>query len=178
MNNIKNIKYTKNTKLIKTRKNTKCKSRRISIRIKGQNYLRNLSSIKLLHTTTDTRRTHTMQHKLLRTHKYCDQKFGFIADPNYTHYANKAIVLQRTPTSQYFNPIINLTFHNLCTRYSPPIGTKQLLGLGHKFIPQRPLPKQNLYSTFTDFARNDRLKYTFSDNDHNTEKITKNDRKI
>lgn len=135
--------------------------------MKRWNYLRNLRSIQLLQTSTNTRRTHFIRHTLHCTHKYCDQKFGFVANPTYTHRSNKAIIVQNTPHLP--QPL---------QTHSPPTNNIQLLGLGHKFIPQRSLPTQNLYSTFTEFARNVCLKYTFSDNNHNTNEFNKNDRKI
>ena len=146
--------------------------------MKRRNYLRYLRSIQLLQTSTETRRTHSICHTLHRTTTYCRQKFGFVVNPTYTHWSNKTTVLKSVSTSKYFNPITNLTFHNLCKKHAPPTGTKQLLGLGHKFIPQRPLPTQNLHSTFSEFARNVRLKYTFSDDNQNSNTFTKNDRKI
>ena len=102
--------------------------------------------------------------------------YGFVANPNLTHWHNCRNKISQLTTSQYFHDIKNLTFHNLCIQHTPPPGTKYLLGLGHKFIPQRAFPTSLLQPTFQDFNRNTRLKYTFAGQPHNS--LTKNDKKI
>ena len=55
-----------------------------------------------------------------------------------------------------------MTYHNLCKKEHPPIGTKLLLGLGAKFIPQRWYAQPNVEHSINDFNRNIRIKHTFA----------------
>jgi len=70
------------------------------------------------------------------------------------------------PTNIYFGKPHNLTYHNLCTKHEPPPGTKQLLGLGPKFIIQTFRPKIDYDQTFRAFRRDARLKHFFSNPDN------------
>ena len=67
------------------------------------------------------------------------------------------------PTKIYFNTPMNMMFHNLCTRLTPPSGLGRLLGLGSKFIIQKKNPKLKLHETLEDIRRDVRLKYFFAD---------------
>ena len=99
-----------------------------------------------------------------------------LGTPDFTHWSNKILAIQQQPANKYFAKISNLTFHNLCNKFSPPPGTHWLLGLGPKFIPQWKHPQTNLTHTFTAFVRDVRSKYNFAGIQSN--QISKNEQKI
>ena len=155
---------------------TKRQSRRITLKNKQKAHNKFLRSLRILQSTTSSRSTHFLHCQHSKTMKHCIRTYGFIANPNLTHWHNCKHKLSQLTPSTYFNSINNLTFHNLCINHTPPPGTKNLLGLGHKFIPQRAFPKLLLQPTLTDFNRDIRLKYTFAGVQSNS--LTKNDKKI
>ena len=156
---------------------TKRISRRITLRNKKKQYNTYLRSLPILHTTPFTRSQHFLKIKQNKTIRHCNLKYGFTANPNHTHWTNCKHKISQLPTTKYFNDnITNLTFHNLCINQTLPPGTRHLLGLGHKFIPQRSFPNPLPLSTFQDFNRNVRLKYAFAGIP--SDPLTKNDRKI
>ena len=154
----------------------KRQSRRITLKNKQKIHTKYLRSLRILQTTTSSRSRHFLHYQYSKTIRYCTNQYGFTANPNLTHWQNCKNKISQLPTSTYFNSITNLTFHNLCINHSPPPGTKHLLGLGHKFIPQRAFPKLVLQPIFTEFNRSIRLKYTFAGQQSNS--LTKNDKKI
>ena len=64
---------------------------------------------------------------------------GHVADPNKTPYKNATDIIGNTPISK----LDNSTFHNLCTKLSPPHGIEDLLGLGLKFCIENEKPTQD-----------------------------------
>ena len=155
---------------------TKRKSRQITLRQKKKLHNTYLLSLSILQTTPSIRSTHYLHMKHNQTIKHCNSRYGFTANPNLTLWTNCKDRLRNLPMTTYFNNINNLTFHNLCTHHKPPPGTRHLLGLGHKFIPQRAFPTPLPQSTFQEFKRNVRLRYTFAGLD--SDPLTKNDKKI
>ena len=154
----------------------KRQSRRITIKNQRKLRIKYLRSLRILQTTPSSRSKYFLHLQHSQTLKYCMDNYGFIANPNKTHWYNCRNKISQLTTAQYFNNIQNLTFHNLCVKHTPPLGTKYLLGLGHKFIPQRAFPTSILQTTFQEFNRNTRLKYTFAGQSPNS--LTKNDKKI
>ena len=152
------------------------KSRRITLRKQQQNYIQQLKSLRILHTTPAIRRDHFLHCSQRTIIQHCIQKYNYVANPNKTHWVNCRNALGNTLAHTFFNSITNLTFHNLCVKFSPPSGTKQLLGLGHKFIPLRAYPSLNLHETFDSFARDVRLKYAFAGTI--SDPLSKNQKKI
>ena len=108
--------------------------------------------------------------------KICNKNYGFTANPHLHCWANLLNTLQHKNCQSYFDDIKNLTFHNLCTETKIPPGTKQLLGLGPKFIPKTKYPTFDPTETLTQFTRDVRLKYFFSDT--SSDPLTTNYRKI
>ena len=152
-------------------------SRRISIRRNRKTFFKKFRHMPTLQHTPTTTALHTYHQATTHTTEYCNRNFGFTANPNLTHWENcKQILQQTTYNKQKNQPIKNLTFHNLCSKYKPPPGTKNLLGLGHKFIPQRHFPKPILHQTLANFKRDVRLKYTFAGEIPSP--MSKNDKKI
>ena len=152
-------------------------SRRISTRHNRRQHFKRLRQMKTLTHTQTTLTRHTMHCAKTSTNKYCQHHFGFTADPTLTHWENCKTILHQTPHKQQTAlPITNLTFHNLCKKHRPPSGTKNLLGLGHKFIPQRQIPMPILNRTLKEFFRDTRLKYTFAGKIPTP--MSKNDKKI
>ena len=151
-------------------------SRRITLRTQKKRYISYLRSMPILHTTPLSRQTHHLHCAHQKTLHHCTTTYGLAADPNLTHWTNLKNKIKTTPVNNYLNNIINLTYHNLCIKYTPPPGTKQLLGLGPKFIPKRAYPNPSLLPYFNEFQHDARLKYTFAGTEQ--KEFTKNHKKI
>ena len=157
-------------------KKTKRRSRRISLREKRSDYYKHLRSLPILQTTPEIRRQHSISCSQYHTSKLCNKWYNFTADTNLHHWANLERALKQTPSRSYFTRMKNLTFHNLCANSNIPVGTKQLLGLGPKFIPKTAHPHAHISETLSAFSRDVRLKYLFAGT--NPEPLTLNQRKI
>ena len=152
-------------------------SRRIATRRNRRLYYNKLRQMHIFHHTPTSITRHTIHCATASTNNYCNRHFGFTANPNLTHWENCKTVLKHMTHENNTAPTIkNMTFHNLCTKNQPPLGTKHLLGLGHKFIPQREIPKPILQKTLLNFHRDVRLKFTFAGEIPTP--MSKNDKKI
>jgi hypothetical protein len=94
--------------------------------------------------------------------KQCYDAFGYVANPDLTVWENSARVLANTPSTLYFNQPKLKTYHNLCVNSKPPLGTGELLGLGHKFIIQKIKPTPNIDKVINNFKQDIRTKYMVS----------------
>ena len=66
-------------------------------------------------------------------------------------------------THTYFNRLTTNSYHNLCTKLTPPDGIGLLLGLGLKFCIQSRRPNNiSIDNTINRFTRDIRLKYLFA----------------
>ena len=66
-------------------------------------------------------------------------------------------------THTYFNRLKTNSYHNLCTKLTPPDGIGLLLGLGLKFCIQSRRPNSiSIDNTINRFTRDIRLKYIFA----------------
>ncbi len=154
----------------------KRQSRRVTLRLQTKQYISYLRSLPILHTTPTSRKIHYLHCAHTKISRQCNDQYGFTANPLLTHWTNIKLKLSNISITEYTNNINNLTYHNLCVHFSPPQGTKQLLGLGPKFIPQRAFPNPAITSSFNAFQHDARLKYTFAGAEPSD--FTKNDRKI
>lgn len=84
-----------------------------------------------------------------------------MCNPVLSHWHNKLDILAKTPTAIYFSIPQNISFHNLCKKIAIPIGSNNLLGLGHKFILQQYKPRNLLNKSIESFKREARLKHFF-----------------
>ena len=100
-----------------------------------------------------------------RHNKELYNTFGYVCNPSLTTYQNKFNVLANTPTKIYFSTPDNLSFHNLCQNSQIPLGTNNLLGLGHKFIPQRYKSNIDIEKCIDSFCRDARIKHFFFETD-------------
>lgn len=66
------------------------------------------------------------------------------------------------PIKKYFNKTQNLTYHDLTKLVTPPPNLHLTLGLGHKFVVQKPLPNLNFTASMERLRRDIRLKYLFA----------------
>ena len=67
------------------------------------------------------------------------------------------------PTTIYFSRPSTLSFHNLCVNSRLPLGTNNLLGLSHKFIPQRYKSTIDIDKSIETFHRDARIKHFFTE---------------
>jgi hypothetical protein len=70
------------------------------------------------------------------------------------------VLLDSTPAS-YFGRNRNMQYHNLCTTLTPPPGIDSVLGYDLKHCIQHRTPRPHLDETFSRFARDVRIKYTY-----------------
>jgi len=133
-------------------------------KLKFKRFLHQIKILKLKTIETQL----TCENRISINKKSCYDKYGFVSNPRLTLQKNLINALRQMPTKIYFNSPQNLAFHNLCTTLHPPSGLGTLLGLGHKFIPQKKTPNLKLHETFEELTRDVRLKYFFAEENLNT----------
>ena len=95
--------------------------------------------------------------------------YGFCADPKKPPSTRALLALGQMPAHKYFSQSIhNLAYHNLCTTKQPPPNLGILLGLGLKFVVQKPLPKPDYPEYISRFFKDVRTKFMFGDTDDDT----------
>lgn len=95
------------------------------------------------------------------TKNYCMRKFGFISLHN-EQYLNVRQALSETPVSKFCYKMENCTFHDLTTIITPPPNLHLSLGLGQKFIIQKPLPNLNFTPTMERLRRDIKVKFFYA----------------
>ena len=104
--------------------------------------------------------------------------YGYVCNQHFSLWQNKLDVLANTPTAIYFAIPQNMSYHNLCEKYTIPIGSNNLLGLSHKFIPQRYKPKNTIEKSLAAFHRDARLRYFFRNQDPPEDSIDETPKKL
>ena len=94
--------------------------------------------------------------------------YGFIADPEKDIWQNVNIRLGNLTMTDYFNKILQSSYHNLCTYLTPPPGLGSLLGLGLKCCIKYNTPlHDSLTNAIERMKRDVRLKYLFAGEKNN-----------
>ena len=97
--------------------------------------------------------------RILKTRRFCFNKYGFAANPRKSLQQNIDIAHQSIPPHLLWTMPKNLSYHNLCNSENPPPLTAMLLGLGLKFCVQTSQPPRQLTIAIQRLKRDVRLRY-------------------
>ena len=119
----------------------------------------------------EKRRPKYIEQLIIKTgERQLHDTYGFTADPEKEIWQNINIRLGNLTTTEYFNKILQSSYHNLCTYLTPQPRLGLLLGLGLKFcIKYNTPPKYLLTNAMERMKRDVRLKYLFAGKTNNSD---------
>ena len=112
--------------------------------------------------------------RILKTRRFCFNKYGFAANPRKSLQQNIDIAHQSIPPHLLWTTPKNLSYHNLCNSENPPPLTTMLLGLGLKFCVQTRQPPRQLNTAIQRLKRDVRLRYQYHNDTDTTSLDTYN----
>jgi hypothetical protein len=100
------------------------------------------------------------------TDLHLKRKFGFVCDPKRPKWHNIKQGILSMDLQLILQDPTTKAFHNLCDSLTPPMGTRQLLGLGLKFCLQRQLHQECLHNTLERITKDVRLHFALQNQEH------------